>query len=104
MSEFIDKLLKLVGLTAGGIGAAGIGLALSSNELGLGIIMFIIFIIGSLFISNAAEIAAAIFAIEALFFWILTGMEPTITKGDSVFALIFFVISIAIMVFRRMKD
>jgi hypothetical protein len=65
--------------------------------------MFIIFVVGSLFISNAAEIAAAVFAIEALFFWILAGTEATITKVDSVFALIFFVISVVILVFRRMN-
>src|SRR3989344_2865987 len=103
MPEFIDRLLKLVGLTAGGIGAAGLGLALTSNELGLGIVMFIIFVIGSLFIDNAAEIAAAVFAIEALMFWILSGVEVTITKGDSLFALVFFIVSIIIMVFRRMN-
>jgi len=102
MSEFVDKILKLIGLTAGGIGAAGLGLALASDDLGLGIIMFIIFLIGSLFISNAAEIAAGVFAIEALFFWILAkGLEPSITKGDSIFAVVFFIIAIVILVFRR---
>ena len=99
--SFIDRLQNLVGLTAGGIGAVGLGVALAGNQLGLGIMMFIIFVIGSLFIANAAEIAAAVFACEAFLFWIMAEVEQTITKVDSFFALIFFIIAIAILVIRR---
>ena len=104
MSDPIDRLLQLVGLTAGGIGAAGLGIALATNQFGLGIIMFIVFVIGSLFIQNAAEIASAVFAIETFLFWVMAGTEQTITKSDSFFSLIFFIIAIVILVFRRMSD
>jgi hypothetical protein len=73
----------------------------NNNQLGLGIMMFIIFVIGSFFIANAAEIAAAVFAGEAFLFWIMAEVEQTITKVDSFFALIFFIIAIAILVIRR---
>lgn len=100
MTGFAEGLLKIVGLTAGGIGAAGMGVALATNETLLGIIMFIIFVVGSLFIEYAAEIAAAVFAVESFMFWVSAGVE-SISKGDSIFALVLFIVSIVIMVIRR---
>lgn len=100
----MEDFLKVIGLTAGGIGAVGLGVALATNQMGLGIIMFIIFGLGSLFIQNAAEIAAAVFAMESFYFWTIAGTIETVTRGDSFLALIFFIMAVFILVFRRMQD
>ncbi len=63
--------------------------------------MFFIFVCGSLFIPNSADIASAVFAFATLLFWIIDGYIETITKGDAVFTFIFFIIAICIRIIRR---
>jgi len=101
--ESINGIEKFIALTAGGVGAVGLGIALAGNFLLLGIAMFLVFVLGALFISNAAEIAAAVFAVEVLIFYMMVGVEQTITRVDSGFALLFFFIAIGILVLRRVS-
>ena len=98
----LDSLKFIFSIGTGGIGALGLLYAIAVNNLGLGIMFFIIVTLSGLLILKAATIAATGFAFGTLLFGIQASRTAEYGYGDAIWSFVFFVVMIGIIIFRRL--